>query len=170
MARANTSAPISEHQTHPIRRGMEARDVDAMLAALAPDVVIHSPVTATPITGREPVRALLQGLVDHYEKWEVYAEFIREDLHVMAFRARIGGQDVEMVDVSFLDDLGLIREMRLHGRPMGNVASYASTLGPGLARHRGRVRSFLVRAITAPLPAMLRAGDRLVARIGLPRR
>jgi limonene-1,2-epoxide hydrolase len=40
------------------RKAVEKGDLDGAIASLAPDVVLHSPVTFKPIQGKEAVAAL----------------------------------------------------------------------------------------------------------------
>jgi hypothetical protein len=47
-------------QRHPLRVAMEERDLEGVAEALAPDVVLHSPITSSfRFAGREEVTALL---------------------------------------------------------------------------------------------------------------
>ena len=41
--------------SHPFTSTLAAGDADALIATLAPDVVLHSAVTAAPFEGREVV-------------------------------------------------------------------------------------------------------------------
>ena len=45
--------------THPVRAAIEARDIDALKALFADDIVFNSPVAFHTYTGRETVGALL---------------------------------------------------------------------------------------------------------------
>lgn len=158
-----------EPAKHPIRVAMEARDHAAVIATLAPGVVLRSPVTAVPIEGREAVSALLRALIEAIEELEYTLDVATPDVHVLGFRMVLGGRPVEGVDVLRFDEHGLIREIVVTARPMSATALFAAILGPPIASRRGRLNAALVTLITRPLPRVLAAGDRLVARVGLPR-
>jgi hypothetical protein len=164
---------VPEHATaiepHPIRAAMEARDREAIAELLAPDVNLFSPLIGVPFRGRAPVAVLLELIAESFERWQTVEEFRSGDRHVIVTRARIGGRDVDLVEVLAHDEHGRIREFRVHGRPMSAVAAFGAVIGPRLARRRGRARAALVRALTAPLPGLLALGDRTVARLAMPR-
>ena len=48
---------------HPFRLAAERGDIDALVGTLAPDVVLHSPVTFRPYVGRETVGGVLRFVV-----------------------------------------------------------------------------------------------------------
>jgi ketosteroid isomerase-like protein len=52
---------------HAFRAAVEARDPDAMVAALAPDVVFHSPAVFHPYMGRDTVGGLLRLVFETFE-------------------------------------------------------------------------------------------------------
>jgi hypothetical protein len=47
---------------HTFTAAVAARDIDAVAGALAPDAVLHSPITNTPFEGREVISDLYQSL------------------------------------------------------------------------------------------------------------
>jgi ketosteroid isomerase-like protein len=53
--------------SHPFRAAVEARDREAILDALTPDVVLHSPVTFKPFEGRQAVAVLFTVLLEVFE-------------------------------------------------------------------------------------------------------
>lgn len=166
MTLSDDELPAPPERRSP-RRAMEARDAAAMLATLAPDVVLRSPVIGVPFRGRDAVAELLGHLMDALEKWECREDLSKNDVHVLVADARIAGRDVELVDVITYDHEGRVREIRVLARPFSGAAAFAAVLGPRLVR--GRPRQALVRAATAPLPGAFALGDRAVARL-LPAR
>jgi ketosteroid isomerase-like protein len=50
-----------------LRTALEARDLDAAVALLAPDVVFRSPIVHKPYHGPEAVRMLLEGILAIFE-------------------------------------------------------------------------------------------------------
>src|SRR5688500_1936104 len=73
------------------RSAVENGDRDAMVAALAPDVVLNSPVKHRPFEGREAVAALFGALVETFEDFHYTDEFDDADgSKALVFRARVG--------------------------------------------------------------------------------
>ena len=144
---------------------MLARDPAALLATFAPDVVLRSPVTARAFRGREEVGELMTELLGALEELEYTAVADGGDVQVLAFRMRLGGRDVELVDLLRYDEAGLVSEIVVHGRPLQGSALFAAIVGPRLARRRSRWRG-LAAGAARPLPRLLAgldaAGSRLV--------
>lgn len=148
---------------------MECRDHAAVVALLAPAVLLHSPVLGTRrFEGREAVGDLLGILIDRFERWECYAEFPGDEAHVLLARARIGGFDVEEAIVARRDDQDRICELRVFGRPLSGVAAFAAVAAGPIARQRGRARAALMRGLTAPMPSLLAVGDRVLGEMTMP--
>ena len=167
--RGDSGAATRAPTPHPLRRAMDARDHSALVAQLAPDVVMHSPVVGTRrFEGRAAVAALFEVLIDRYEYWECDQEVVAQDVHLLIARARIGGRDLEEVVALQSNDEDQVTELRVYARPLTGIAAFAQVAGPRLARRRGRARAAIARALTAPLPGLLAVGDRFVARIALP--
>src|SRR5581483_11665977 len=55
--------------SHPFRAAAEAGDIEALVATLAPDVVLHSPVTFHPYLGRETVGGVLGFVSQAFSGW-----------------------------------------------------------------------------------------------------
>jgi hypothetical protein len=157
----------------PIRASIENRDHAAMVELLAPDIVLNSPATSTPIRGRAVVSEVLSGLLKQSEKWAdewgVRRVFREGDTYLIAFGGRVGGHHLEMVNLMKLDKDNKILEMRVYGRPMASVAVFPALVFPQVAQLRSRNRSRVVRVMGRPLPRMLELGARLAIWIGLPR-
>jgi hypothetical protein len=152
-----------------MRAAMERRDAAAMVELFAPDAVFRSPVTATPFEGREAVAELMEAVVEQFETWECTDEITTGDSTVLLIRGRIGGRDVDLVDVMRHDEQGRVTEMRVHGRPISGVAAFAAAVGPRLARRRGRLAVLVVTLLARPLPGVLALGDRIISRLALRR-
>ena len=150
--------------TAPLRAAMLARDPAALVATFAPDVVLRSPVTAHPFRGRDEVGELMTELLGALEDLEYTAVADGGDVQVLAFRMRLGGRDVELVDLVRHDELGAgvgdrraraaapgLRAVRRDRRPPPRPAALA------VARRRGRA--------ARPLPRLLAALDAAGARL-----
>src|SRR5439155_24208394 len=102
------------------------------------------------------------------EDLEYVESFAGEGVEGLRFRARVGDEPIEGVDVLHLDAHGRVREMSVFVRPLPAAAALLAALAPEVARPAGRWRAAVARAMSAPLPVMLRRGDRIAARLIRP--
>ena len=121
--------------SHPFRAAIEARDHTAMVDALAPEVVLHSPVSFKPFEGREAVAALFAVLLEVFEDFRYTDELEGPDVHGLVFRARVGDREVEGIDLLRDRDDGLIVDFTVMVRPLSAAIALAEAVGPRLAQH-----------------------------------
>ena len=88
----------NHHGFHAFTAALAARDVDALVATLAPDAVLHSAVTDVPFEGRELLRDLYTSLFDTFEELRVTDEFTKGDTLVFFWEGRMDGRFVEGAD------------------------------------------------------------------------
>jgi SnoaL-like protein len=140
----------------PFRAAMEARDHDAVLQALAPDIVLRSPIFAVPFTGIDEAGDLFAVLLE--EVWPLtYLDEIPGDPHVLHFTAEVKGEELDGIDLLRFDDQGRAKEITVFFRPFPAVAAFLSATGPKLARRRGGAgRAGFLRVAGAPLGALMR--------------
>ena len=115
------------------REAIERRDVDGMLATLADDVVLHSPVSFKPFEGREAVAQLFEILLRTFEDFRYTDDLPGEEVHAMIFRARIGDREVEGLDLIRPGPDGRIADFTVMVRPLTAVVALAEAVGPQLA-------------------------------------
>jgi hypothetical protein len=141
----------------PIRAAFEARDLDAILEALAPDVVLTSPIFEVPFTGIDEAGDLFAVLLDVL--WPItYVDEIPGDPHVLHFTGQIKGKTLEGIDLLRFDDQRRVREITVFFRPFPAVAAFLSATGPKLARRRGGAASAAILSVAgAPVNALMRA-------------
>jgi SnoaL-like domain len=140
----------------PLRAAFEARDHDAIVEALAPDVVLRSPIFEVPFTGVEEASDLFAVLLDAL--WPItYVDEIPGDPHVLHFTAEIKGEHLEGIDLLRFDNQGRAKEITVFFRPFPAVAAFLSVTGPKLGRRRGGAgRAAILRAAGAPVSALMR--------------
>ena len=114
------------------RAAVEAQDRDAMVAALAPDVVFHSPITFKPFEGREAVAVLLGVVMRTFEDFEYTDELDGDEVKMLVFRARVGDRDVEGLDLLRFDADGKIADFTVMVRPLSAAMALAEAVGKGL--------------------------------------
>jgi hypothetical protein len=116
---------------HPFRAAVEAGDVDAALATLAPDVVFHSPAVFHPYAGQETVGALLRLVFETFEDFRYTDELQGADgTHALIFRARVGEREVEGLDLLRDDADGRVADFTVMIRPLSGLLALAQALGP----------------------------------------
>ena len=115
------------------RGAIERRDLDGMVATLADDVVLHSPVSFKPFEGREAVAQLFEILLRTFEDFRYTDDLPGEEVHAMIFRARIGDREVEGLDLIRPGPDGRIADFTVMVRPLTGVVALAEAVGPQLA-------------------------------------
>lgn len=112
------------------RAAVEARDPDAMAAALADNVVFRSPVAFKPYPGKVITAAILRGVLRVFEDFRYVREMSGNGGrdHALVFEARIGDVAVEGCDLLHLDDNGLIDEFTVMVRPLSAAQALATAM------------------------------------------
>jgi SnoaL-like domain len=114
------------------RAAVEAGDHAGMVAALAPDVVFHSPVTFRPFEGRDAVAMLFAVLLETFEDFRYTDEIDGDALKALVFEARVGDRQVQGLDLLRFDDRGLIADFTVMVRPLTGAMALAEAVGKGL--------------------------------------
>jgi hypothetical protein len=142
--------------SHPFQDAISARDVDALIGTLAPDVVLHSAVTAVPFEGRELVADTYRSVLESFQELRVVDQFESGDTHAFFWDGRMGGRPVTGADRIRTGPDGKVVEITVLGRPMSGVATFLTEIGPRLARRRrGGLVATLLRLSALPLPRLL---------------
>lgn len=153
------------------RRAAAVHDIELAMSALADDVVVRSPLTDRfTFDGKADVRRLFETV---YEKFEglSYDTAIGDGAHrVLVGGGVAGGQRFEETLLLTLDEQGKIAEITLFIRPLPGLVAVMAALGPALARRNGRSRlnAGVLRAMTAPLVAATRSGDKFGVGLASP--
>lgn len=116
---------------HSFRMAAQAHDLEALTATLAPDVVLHSPVTFQPYRGSETVGALLRLIADAFEDLHYTDELESPDgVQALVFRTRVGDCELEGVDLLRIGADGLIADLTALVRPLSGLVALAQAVGP----------------------------------------
>jgi hypothetical protein len=116
--------------TLPFREAVEAQDIDAMVAALTPDVEFHSPVAHKPFVGHDAVRGLFKALFETFEDFHYTDEMGDGDTHALVFRAHVGDKQLQGIDLLRLNDDGLIYEFTVLIRPASGLMALGQAMAP----------------------------------------
>lgn len=146
------------------RAAAEAHDVEGVIDTLAPDVVLHSPITErVGFHGHAEMRELLGSVFESLTEIRYTHDVGDERTRALFVRAKVAGQSVEEAMRIELDEHARITAISLFFRPLPGLAALASTLGPRVVERRhGRARAVLARLMMAPLAVLTRIGDLFV--------
>jgi hypothetical protein len=142
--------------------GMVEKDGEAVEAALAPDVVLHSPILSSPFVGKPAVANVLGVVREVIEDLEMTHQLAGDGIEAIRFRGHIGEQKLESTVMYDFDDHGLVREITVFFRPMRASAAFIAAAGPGMAKSEGHSR--LLRLTAPAVPLMLRPVDAISRR------
>jgi ketosteroid isomerase-like protein len=163
-------ANVFEQTLHPFEAAVQAQDLAALEAALAPDATLISPITSRfRFEGSQQVTELMSVVLETLQDFQVVHQLGTGDLLAVVWRARVDGQDIEGVDTLKLDARGRVREIVLFVRPLPGLATLTNALVSRMARRRPRARFVAALMLVAPLALLTRSGERLVAYLVRPR-
>jgi hypothetical protein len=129
------------------RTASEANDIDALMATLADDVELISPLSGRlRFRGREDMRVLLRAVYGTVRELRWGGELGDEGRRVLVGTMRVGPFRLDDAMVFELGADGLITRIRPHLRPWLATTVFALLLGPKIARRPGVV----LRALRSP--------------------
>jgi hypothetical protein len=146
-----------------LRAAGEEGNADAVARLLAPDVVLHSPMSATKVfSGRDAVTALHRDIFAILDDVVTSEPLVRCDTGVFSFRARVRGVEIEAMNQVRVNEEGQILDYTIFVRPLPGLVTLFATLPPRVAaRRHGRAAGALVASIGRPLAVAHRTVDRL---------
>ena len=115
------------------RAAVEARDVDAMVASLAEDVVFSSPVVFAPYRGRTAVGGLLRCVMRVFEDFRYTDELHSAGQTALVFTARVGDRELQGIDLGTTNAEGLVTALTVFVRPMSGATALAKAMQAELA-------------------------------------
>lgn len=113
------------------REAIEARDMDAVAAMLADDVVFRSPVAHKPYTGKAITAAILRGVAEVFEDFH-YVRAIHDPDgrdHALIFEATVEGLAITGCDFLRYDDHRKIVDFMVMVRPLRAAEALARQMG-----------------------------------------
>ncbi|WP_198037211.1 nuclear transport factor 2 family protein [Nocardia sp. BMG51109] len=119
----------------------EKKDVETMLATLAPDAELISPVSGRMvIRGHDDLRILFAAAYDCLDGIRWYQRIENDSAQVALCTAKVSGVNVNDAMFVELDEHGRIRRITHHLRPWLGLTAFAAKIGPKLGRHPGLIR------------------------------
>jgi hypothetical protein len=117
---------------HPFAVAIEARDDEAALATLAPDVVFRSPAVYKPYHGREQVEAILRLVATVFEDFRYTNEWRDGRTTILFFEAHVGDRDLQGVDILEENEDGEIARFTVMIRPLSGLQAVAGAMAARL--------------------------------------
>src|SRR4051812_14580951 len=115
------------------RQAVEAKDVEAMAAALHPDVTFSSPAVFRPYERRDTVMMLLRHVVEVFEDFRYTDELHGDSTHGLVFAARVGDKELRGWDSLPRDADGLVTQLTVMIRPLSGLIAVAEAMSARLA-------------------------------------
>jgi hypothetical protein len=123
-----------EQMSTAFRQAVEGKDLQAMEAALAPDVVFSSPAVFKRYEGREATMGLLRLVTTVFEDFRYIDELESSGSAALVFEARVGDRELQGIDYLRLNDEGLVSELMVLIRPLSGLNALAEAMGALLAQ------------------------------------
>jgi hypothetical protein len=116
------------------KSAVEAGDIEAAIACLAPDVTFNSPVAHTPFEGADAVGGVLRAVFETFEDFEYTDELDQGDTRALVFRARVGDKQLQGLDLLRMNADGLIEDFTVMVRPASGLMALGAAMGPKVAQ------------------------------------
>lgn len=164
-----SSSLAVDSPTAAYRAAIEAGDLAALEACLAPAVTLKSPITDRfEFDGRAQVLAVLADVFAVVSERRFHRDAGDRRERVLLGSGVVGGVAIEESLHLRLDDDGRVERIELFVRPLPGLTALAAALGPRVARRRGPAQAAAVRALMAPLAFMTRHGEKAGVRLARP--
>lgn len=140
------------------------KDIEALMATLAADVTLHSPITdRVSFTGHDEMRELLRLVFETVEDITYFADTGDARIRTVYDLTTVAGQPLEQATRLEFNDAGQIADITIFYRPLPGLAAFTVALAPRVSTEKhGRLRGLIARVLMAPLAVFTRVGDRLV--------
>jgi hypothetical protein len=118
------------------REAVEARDLAAIEAMLADDVVFRSPVAFKPYPGKAITAAILREVIEVFEEFRYVREIGDADGvdHALVFEAKVDGLAITGCDFLRYDDAGKIADFMVMVRPLRAAEALAKRMAERFER------------------------------------
>jgi hypothetical protein len=114
-------------------RIVSERDLDALRGALAEDVSLGAPPYWGRLRGRELVHHLLGLIVGTVEGFSYHREWQNGRELALEFSGRVGGLDLQGIDLITLDERLRIQSLDVMIRPINAVLALRESIAPRMA-------------------------------------
>lgn len=111
-----------------------ARDLEALSAILAEEVVFRSPFVWKPYYGRVPTFIILSTVIDLFQDFAYHREIVDGDNWALEFSARVGDLSLKGIDLIRWNDAGQIVEFEVFVRPYNALQALGQEMQQRLAQ------------------------------------
>lgn len=111
------------------REAVESRDLDAVEALLADDIVFRSPVVHTPYPGKAITAAILRHVIEVFEDFHYVRELSDGPNHALIFQAKVDGLDITGCDFLAMNEEGKIADFMVMTRPFKATQALMAHMG-----------------------------------------
>lgn len=118
----------SVSEKHSFQKAVEKRDLVALSASLAENVVFYTPVTPEPYQGRQKVMSVLSLAAKIFvfkDSFSYTNSFCEGNILLLMFRARVGEHEIDGIDYFELDKDDRVCVLRVMMRPLVAVEAIA---------------------------------------------
>ncbi|WP_329407049.1 nuclear transport factor 2 family protein [Nocardia vinacea] len=132
---------------HPFREAVEARDIAAIEALLADDVVFTSQVAHRPYPGKTLTAGILRAVIEVFEDFVYVRQIESEDgrEHALIFEATVDGKQITGCDFLHFDDDGKIDDFMVMVRPLSAAQALAMRMGQKFERIKAEATASLLQ-------------------------
>ncbi|MGH7286896.1 MAG: nuclear transport factor 2 family protein [Myxococcota bacterium] len=116
-------------------RIVRERDLPALAPLLAPDVELGAPPYWEPLRGAALVQHLLGLILETVEGFTYHREWKVGSELALEFRGKVGGLELQGIDLFSLDAEGRIRRLDVPMRPVNAVIALREAIAPRMAAY-----------------------------------
>jgi len=116
-------------------RIVRERDLAALAPLLTPEVEIGAPPYREPLRGAALVQHLLGLILETVEGFTYHREWKQGGEFALEFRGRVGGLELQGIDLISLDPTGRIRRLDVPMRPVNAVVALREAIAPRMAAY-----------------------------------
>lgn len=151
------------------RAAIEAGDIDAFCATLAPGCVLRSPITSSfAFEGVDQIRDLMPSVLAVVEDIRYTDDVGDAKTRALFYTARIRGIPVDEATRVRLDAAAQVTDVTLWFRPLSGMTALMAGLAPRMATTPAKKAA--AAAMTTTLAAMTRSGDKVAVKLVRPAR
>jgi hypothetical protein len=116
-------------------RIVRERDPPALGDLLAPEVEVGAPPYWEPLRGKPLVQHLLGLILETIEGFTYHREWKLGRELALEFRGRVGGLELQGIDLISLDESGRVRRLEVPMRPISAVSALRDAIAPRMMEY-----------------------------------
>ena len=109
------------------------QDMQALLEALADDVLFRSPVGWKPKEGKATAMLHISCVARVLEDFTYHRQFVGDHAEVLEFSAHVGSMSLKGVDIIQFNDAGQISDFEVMVRPANGLQAFGAAMAQQLA-------------------------------------